>query len=57
MAAAAAAPVFALRNYFIDTLQVPATASTAFMAEGDLTDSTDHIIEDTTAEEKCRRKM
>jgi hypothetical protein len=59
MAAAAAAQALALRKLFINTLQVPVRATTAFMAEGDLTDSMDRIIEDTTAEEiiKRRRKM
>jgi hypothetical protein len=59
MAAATAAQALALRKYFINTLQVPARATTAFMAEGDLTDSTDCIINDTMAQEiiRHRRKM
>jgi hypothetical protein len=51
MAAAAAVKALALHKYFINTLQVPVTVTTAFMAEDDLADSTDRIIEDTKAEE------
>jgi hypothetical protein len=59
MAAAVAAQVLALCNYFINTLPIPMPATDALIDEDGPTSFMDCIIEDTMAEEiiKHSRKM